>query len=54
MKAHSAVFIKAESEVIELSNLLRKQKAPLHAYDDLMMWHLKIIGLLFVHKTKQN
>ena len=54
MKAHSAGFTKTEVIAIELLDLLRKQNAPLNAYDDLMLWHLKRSGLAFEHETKRN
>ena len=54
MKAHSTDFTKTEVIAIELLDLLRKQNAPLNAYDDLMLWHLKRSGLAFEHETKQN
>ena len=54
MTLHSGPFSEDERVAIELLDLLRRKNAPLNAYDDLLMWHLKRSGLAAEHETSRD
>lgn len=56
-EGHQRKFLKltrADKSSIQMMDILKRKKAPLNAYPELMTWHLKALGHLRSHETLKD